>query len=212
MADAPIRLVLADDHPIVLHGLIELFDAQPDLHVVRSCRSGDEALEAVRDEDVDVLVLDISMPGRSGFDVMRSLAAKHSSCRVIVLTATLKDAGIAEAVRLGAHGLVLKDSAPDVLIDCVRRVHRGEHWVDRPLLDRAMHRAASAEAREAAGLTSRELEIVRMVAEGRRNREIATRLSISEGTVKIHLHNVYEKLGVDGRLELVLYAQERGLV
>jgi DNA-binding NarL/FixJ family response regulator len=110
---------------------------------------------------------------------------------------------------------VLKESAPDTLLNCVRRVFEGEEWIDRDTLSRAFGRVLQREsaAREAGkNLTPRELEIVRMIAQGLRNKAVATRLSISEGTVKIHLHNIYEKLGVDGRLELVLFAQEKGLV
>ena len=120
-----------------------------------------------------------------------------------------------EAVRLGARGVVLKESSPETLLECVRRVYRGEQWIDRETMTRAFGHAMQREAamREASRiLTPREIEIVRMIAQGLRNRVIAERLSISEGTVKIHLHNVYEKLGIDGRLELMLYAQEKGLV
>ena len=119
-----------------------------------------------------------------------------------------------EAVKLGARGIVLKESSPDVLIDCVRRVHRGEHWIERETVTRAFQRVLNREtaAREAGEtLTPREMEIVRMVAQGLRNKAIAEQLCISEGTVKVHLHNVYEKLGVEGRLELVLCAQQKGL-
>src|SRR5262249_12367421 len=120
-----------------------------------------------------------------------------------------------EAVRLGARGLVLKDSAPDTVIECVRRVHAGEELFDLPSITRALTATMQREsdARDAlAVLTQREVEIVQMVAQGLRNRAIAARLSISEGTVKVHLHNVYEKLRVDGRLGLTLYAQQHGLV
>jgi DNA-binding NarL/FixJ family response regulator len=215
MPDAPIRLILADDHPIVLHGLQQLFERHRDFRVVACCLTGEAALDVVRREPADVLVLDLRMPGRSGLDVLRALDAEHRRCRVVVLTAALHDADVAEIVRCGAKGLVLKESSPETLLDCVRRVHAGEQWIDRNTLTRAFDRAVHSEpaAREASTLlTPRELEIVRMVSQGLRNRDIATRLSISEGTVKIHLHNVYEKIGVDGRLELVLYAQNRGLL
>ncbi|MEO8071098.1 MAG: response regulator transcription factor [Acidobacteriota bacterium] len=118
-------------------------------------------------------------------------------------------------MRLGAQGLVLKESSPDELIDCVRRVHRGEQWIDRGTSVRAFGRVLRQQfaAREMAkALTPREIEIVGLIAQGLRNREIGERLFISEGTVKIHLHNIYEKLGVDGRLELLLYVQDKGLV
>lgn len=211
----PIRLVLADDHAIVLHGLKRLFESHPDFTVVECCVDGDRAEAAARDEVCDVLVLDLRMPGRTGLDVLRALAADKRRCRTVLLTAAISDDDVVEAVRLGAQGVVLKEASPETLLECVRRVHRGEQWIDRETMTRAfghvMHRETAT--REAGRiLTPREIEIVRMIAQGLRNRVIADRLSISEGTVKIHLHNVYEKLGIDGRLELMLYAQNKGLL
>jgi DNA-binding NarL/FixJ family response regulator len=211
----PIRLVLADDHAIVLHGLKRLFEGHPDFRVVECCVDGEGAVSAARDDTCDVLVLDLRMPGRTGLDVLKTLAAEKRRCRTILLTAAISDDDVVEAVRLGASGVVLKESSPETLLECVRRVYRGEQWIDRETMTRAFGHAMQREAamREASRiLTPREIEIVRMIAQGLRNRVIAERLSISEGTVKIHLHNVYEKLGIDGRLELMLYAQEKGLV
>jgi DNA-binding NarL/FixJ family response regulator len=215
MTAAPIRLVLADDHSIVLDGLQRLFQSQDDFEVVSCCATGDSALDALRSAPVDVLVLDLRMPDKSGLDVLRVIAAEAIGCRTVLLTAALRDDDIAEAVRLGASGVVLKESSPDELLDCVRRVHLGEQWIDRETLARAFSRVLNRESatREAGKtLTPRELEIVRMVSQGLRNKVIAEQLTISEGTVKIHLHNIYEKLGVDGRLALVLLAQNKGLV
>jgi DNA-binding NarL/FixJ family response regulator len=211
----PIRLVLADDHAIVLHGLKRLFEGHPDFRVVECCVDGEGAIVAARDDTCDVLVLDLRMPGRTGLDVLKTLAAEKRRCRTVLLTAAISDDDVVEAVRLGAWGVVLKESSPETLLECVRRVYRGEQWIDRETMTRAFGHAMQREAamREASRiLTPREIEIVRMIAQGLRNRVIAERLSISEGTVKIHLHNVYEKLGIDGRLELMLYAQEKGLV
>ena len=215
MPETPIRIVLADDHPIVLQGLEHLFERYPDFKVIASCTSGTEALAAVRKGGVDVLLLDLRMPGTTGLDVLRALAAEPASCRVVVLTATVSDEHAAEALRLGAMGLVLKESSPDSLIECVRQVHAGERWVDKATMDRAMAsmvRRESAMAQMPKALTRRELEIVKLVAEGLRNREIAQRLFVTEGTVKLHLHNVYDKLGVDGRMELLLRVQNLGLI
>jgi DNA-binding NarL/FixJ family response regulator len=210
----PIRIVLADDHPIVLNGLQQLIERFADLTVVASCANGDAALGVVRRERPDVLILDLRMPAPNGLDVLRRMAKEGLSCRTVLLTAAIADAEVVEAMQLGATGIVLKESAPEALIECVRRVHRGEQWIDRETVTRAFksvldREAASKEASET--LTPREIEIVRMVAQGLRNRAIADRLSISEGTVKVHLHNIYEKLGVTGRLELVLYAQQKSL-
>lgn len=210
-----ISLVLVDDHPIVLHGLSQLFEGSPDFKVVATCHDGASALDALRADPVDVLLLDLRMPGQTGLDVMRSIVAEHLQCKTILLTAALSDDDAVEAVRLGARGVVLKDSAPDTLLECVRQVAAGEQWIDHETMSRAFGRVLQRESavREASRLlTPREIEIVRMIAQGLRNRAVAERLSISEGTVKIHLHNIYEKLGVDGRLALVLFAQDKGLV
>jgi two-component system nitrate/nitrite response regulator NarL len=211
----PINVALADDHPIVLQGLRQLFEREHDFHVVATCVSGEEALGAVRAATVDVLVLDLLMPGLKGLDVLRRMRDDNLRIATVLLTASIDDDEVVEAVQLGARGIVLKDAPPSTLLECVRRVHAGHRWLDHPTLDRAfdrvLHREASA--RDAAALlTPREAEIVRMVAEGLRNRDIATRLAISEGTVKIHLHNIYEKLGVDGRLALAVFAREKGLI
>ena len=214
MASPTIRLILADDHSIVLDGLRRLFESQPDFEVVCCCADGESALQAARTRPADVLVLDLRMPGRTGLEVLKALADEHIACRTVLLTAAVKDDEVVEALRLGAAGIVLKESEPSALIECVRRVHMGEQWIDGETLSRAFGRVMLREAaNRGAGrsLTPRELEIVRMVTQGLRNKVVAERLSISEGTVKIHLHNIYEKLGVDGRLELVLFAQDKGL-
>ena len=210
-----IRVLLADDHAIVLNGLQRLFDSDPGFTVVECCREGDQAVNAVQTHAPDVLVLDLRMPGRTGLEVLRELGVAKATCRTVLLTAAITDEEVLEAVQLGAQGIVLKESDPETLLECVRRVHGGEQWFDRETMTRAVGRAASREnaSREANRiLTPRETEIVLMVAQGLRNRIIGERLSISEGTVKIHLHNIYEKVKVNGRLELVLWAQEHGLV
>ncbi|PYR29289.1 MAG: DNA-binding response regulator [Acidobacteria bacterium] len=210
----PIRLTLADDHPVVLQGLQRLFETQHDFNVVACCGGGDGALESVRHARPDVLVLDLRMPGCSGLDVLRAMAAEKLPCRTVLLTAAITDNDLVEAVRLGVNGIIMKQSPPDALVECVRRVARGEQSIERDTLAKAFGRVLRREAatREVGHtLTPREIEIVQMVAHGLRNRAIAERLAISEGTVKIHLHNIYEKLGIDGRLELMLWAQEQGV-
>jgi two-component system, NarL family, nitrate/nitrite response regulator NarL len=214
-ADVNIRIILVDDHPIVLQGLQHLFERHDDFEVVACCPDADTAVAAVRAERPDVLVLDLRMPGRDGLAVLRTLNDEKIPCRTVLLTAAITEDQVLEAVKLGAAGLVLKESAPEMLLACVRRVHQGEQWIDRETVTRAFRAVLDREAaaKEASQtLTPREIEIVKMVAQGLRNRAIAERLSISEGTVKVHLHNIYEKYGVDGRLELVLVAQQKGLI
>ncbi len=210
----PINLVLADDHAIVLHGLRRLFESHEDFKVIACCHDGAGAIQMAREPNCDVLVLDLRMPGQSGIDVLRTLGAEHLRCRTVLLTATISDEDVVEAVRLGARGVVLKEASPETLLECVRRVHSGEQWIDEETMTRAMGRVArrTAAIGEAGKvLTPREIEMVRMIAQGLRNKAIADRLNITEGTVKIHLHNIYEKLRIDGRLALMLYAQEKGL-
>jgi DNA-binding NarL/FixJ family response regulator len=210
-----ISLVLADDHPIVLNGLAQLFAQQADLQVLALCPDGEQALQAVRLHRPDLLILDLNMPVKNGLAVLRELRGEKPSPKVILLTAALEDAEVLEAVRLGIDGVVLKETAPDVLLRAVRQVHAGGQWLERRAVGDALQRTLDRES-EARGvtavLTPREIEIARMVASGLRNKEIGVRLHISEGTVKIHLHNIYDKLKVPGRLELAFYLQKKGLV
>jgi DNA-binding NarL/FixJ family response regulator len=208
-------LVLADDHPIILDGLEQLFRLEEGLEVVARCRDGGETLQAVRELAPDVLVLDVRMPGPDGIAVLRALEGEGLPTQVVLLTAGLEDDQLLDAIRAGARGVVLKDMAPQLLVEAVRTVIRGGQWLEKGLGGRALTKLLQRERglQEASRLlTPRELEIVRMVARGLRNRAIAEKLYITEGTVKVHLHNIYEKLGVDGRVELTLYAQEKGLI
>jgi two-component system, NarL family, nitrate/nitrite response regulator NarL len=210
-----IRIALVDDHPIVLQGLRLLFERQPDFTVVASFTDTASALAGVRSNMPDVLVLDLRMRGESGLDLLRMMAAEQLTCRSVLLTANILDNELVDAMKLGVTGVVLKESPPDALLDCIRQVHKGYEWIDRDMASRALRSVLQRQeqnVRAAEALTPRELEIVRMAAEGLRNRGIAERLSISEGTVKVHLHNIYDKLGVEGRLEMVLYAQQKGLI
>jgi two-component system, NarL family, nitrate/nitrite response regulator NarL len=210
-----IRLVLADDHPLLLTGLAQLFQNEPDFEILALCADGAQALEAVRRQRPDLLILDLKMPGKDGLAVLRELHAEGSATRVILLTAALEDGEVLEAVRLGVDGVVLKEAATDVLLRAARQVHAGGQWLERRSVGHALQRTyeREAEARSvAAVLTPREVEIARLVAAGLRNKEIAKRLCISEGTVKIHLHNIYEKVKVPGRIELAFYLQKKGLV
>ena len=209
-----IRLVLADDHPLILSGLTTLFQFEPDLEVLASCPDGVRALEEVRQRRPDVAVLDIRMPGLSGIEVARKITEEKLPTRVVLLTAALQDQELLDVVLLGIQGVVLKEMAPQFLVQCIRKVHSGEQWLERRsaknALDKLLKREAGAKEVSAL-LTAREIELVKMVAVGLRNREIAEKLFISEGTVKVHLHNIYQKVDVEGRMALLRYAQEKGL-
>jgi len=211
----PIRLILADDHPFILDALEGLFRMEKDIQVLDRCRDGQETLDAVRRHRPDILVLDIRMPGKDGLAVIREMQKEAIPTRVVVLTAAIDDEEVLEAVRSGVHGVVLKEMAPPLLVQCIRKVHAGEQWLERGILQRAMgkmmrHEAANKEMSQA--LSPREIEIVRLLCKGLRNREIAKKLFISEGTVKIHLHSIYKKLEVDGRMDLILFCQNKGWI
>ena len=209
-----VRLVLADDHRIILEGLEQLFQREKDFEVMATATTGEEALTAVRKHHPDVLVLDIRMPNGDGLSVLRQIHTEKLPTRVVLLTATLDEDEVLEAMQNGVSGLVLKESAAVGLVQTVRRVQRGERALEPSLVSRALDRLAQREDAKkiAEVLSKRETEIVKMVAAGLRNKEIAFKLSIGEGTVKTHLHTIYEKLGVHSRVELTMYAYERGLI
>lgn len=210
-----ISVVLVDDHPIVLQGLQHLFARQPDIQVAACCATIDEGLNAARTTQPDVIVLDLRMPDGGGLALLDAINREQLRVRTVVLTAAISDDEVAQAMQKGIGGLVLKESPPEQLLECVRRVHAGERWLDPDALTRVIQPVAQtdhAAAGRAASLTGREREVVKMIAAGLRNRDIGERLSISENTVKVHLHNIYEKLGVEGRMELLLLAQELKLV
>ncbi len=211
----PISLVLADDHPIVLDGLERLFELERDFSVVARCLDGDEAVLAVRQHRPDVLVLDLRMKKIDGLTVLRQIQEEKLPTRVVLLTAALDERDLLEAIRLGVRGVLLKEMAPRLLVQCIRKVHAGGQWLEKESTSRALESMLKREAgaRElGAVLTPREIEIMRMVATGLHNREISEKLHISEGTVKIHLHHIYEKLDITGRVELTVYARDKGLV
>lgn len=210
-----IRLVLADDHPLILSGLANLFLLEQDFEVVASCTDGVEAMRSVRRYQPDLVILDIRMPGMSGLEVARAVREEKLATRIVLLTAALAEEEMIEAVQLRVQGIVLKEMAPQLLVQCIRKVHAGELWLERRSTKQVLEnmlRRESGTREVAALLTPREIELVRMLAEGLRNKEIADKLCISEGTVKVHLHNIYEKLKVEGRLALLRYAQDKGLV
>jgi DNA-binding NarL/FixJ family response regulator len=211
----PINLVIADDHPLILDAMENLFRLEKDLKVVARCFNGDEALKALRRHQPDILVLDIQMPAKDGLVVLREIRKEKLPTRAVVLTATLDEEGLTEAVRLGVRGLVLKELAPKLLVQCIRKVHAGELWLEKRSVTSALEKMVRCESatREASQVLSpRQMEILRMVATGLGNKEIGKKLFISEGTVKVHLHAIYKKLQLPSRLALSLYARDKGLV
>jgi DNA-binding NarL/FixJ family response regulator len=211
----PIRIVLADDHPLVLTALEQLFQSAPDFEVIGCHSDGASALADVRLHHPDVLVLDLRMPGMDGLAVLRDLKKDRATTRVVVLTAAVDEREVLDAIRLGVQGVVLKEMAPRLLLDAVRKVHSGGRWVETQLAGRAMEELLNREAaieQLSSVLTAREIEVARLAATGLSNAQIGKRLFITEGTVKLHLHHVYDKLNVSRRPELTRYAREIGLV
>jgi DNA-binding NarL/FixJ family response regulator len=210
-----IRIVLADDHRIVLEGLSQLLSLEGDFDVQLRCTDGIEALAAVERARPDVLVADVKMPGLTGLEILKRLHEQGSPTRVVLLTAHMTDAQVVEAVRLNVGGIILKEAASRTLVQCVRTVADGGRWLDQATVHGALEsmlRREAGIAKVSKTLTKREVEIVRMVATGLRNKQIGDKLAISEGTVKMHLHSIYEKLGISGRVELSNYAREHELV
>jgi DNA-binding NarL/FixJ family response regulator len=208
-----IRIVLADDHPIVLDGLTQLFAAEADCQVVGRAANGEEALRAVRELRPDVLVLDLRMPRKDGLTVLREMKGDALPTRVVLLTAMDND-DVVHAIRLGVRGIMLKDMASRLLVQCVRAVYAGGKWLEKghatQMVDTLLGREAGMHD-IVTTLTPREREVAHMIAKGMHNKAIARKLSIGEGTAKLHLHHVYKKLNVDGRLGLMQYMQRRGL-
>jgi DNA-binding NarL/FixJ family response regulator len=201
-----ISVVLVDDHPLVLRGLEQLLDAGPEFEVLATCGTAAEGLEAVESLRPDVLILDLKLPDQDGLDLLRRLKLDRGLA-VVVLTASQDEDEWLAAARLGVRAVVLKAMAPRVLEDCIRTVHAGGYRLTVGDVDLSQRLAArqTAETELSVLLTPRELEIVRLVAAQCDNQEIAARLSISMGTVKIHLHHVYDKLQLSGRHDLLGY-------
>jgi two-component system, NarL family, nitrate/nitrite response regulator NarL len=205
-----IRVLLLDDHPLVLSGLEQLLRAGSEFEIVGRCGTAAEGLKAVEALRPDVLVLDLRLPDEDGLSLLRRLDPDQPPA-VVVLTASQDEEDLLTAVRLGARGVVLKAMAPRVLEDCIRTVHNGARWlsVDGVDLSRRVAQRERIEAELQSVLTARELEIVRLVASRLDNQEIAARLSITVGTVKIHLHHVYDKLHLAGRRDLNHYLRSK---
>jgi len=200
-------VLLADDHPVVLHGLAALLAAHPQFEVVATMSDGAAALAGILDRRPALAVLDVNMPGLSGIEIVQRLQGVTAPTRVVVLSASVTEEQVAAAYVAGAAGLLFKDAAADQLAECLGAVLTGERRFPSALLN-AGARAQDLAPQDgyAARLTARERELVDLVAEGLPNKVIARRLGLSDGTVKVHLHNVYQKLGVDNRTTLAALA------
>lgn len=214
-----IRVVIADDHPIVRDGLRKLLSIEEDIDVVGEAADGQELLDNMESWHPDVILLDLRMPNTDGLTALQMLNSTNNPAKVIILTASEDKNEFVQAMKLGCAGIVLKQTSADLIVKSIRKVNAGEIWLDAHTTAAVMRQFATAEAaaagglrgRERAPLSTREREIVALVAQGYKNKEMAEKMFISEQTVKNHLHNIFDKLGVSDRLELALYAIHKGL-
>jgi two-component system nitrate/nitrite response regulator NarP len=197
------RIVLADDHPMIQSAVSSLLEGS-DYRLIATAGSGAEALAAIQREQPDIVILDVQMPEGNGIHVLRQLRAGSNDLPVVLLTASIDDHQFAEALTLKVDGVLLKNSDPALLLECLDQVRDGETWID-PALG---HRTAVAERSQHVALSPRERELVGLVRKGLRNRDIAEQLGVTEGTVKVYLHSVFEKTGVVNRTELAIRAGE----
>lgn len=216
MARKTIRILLADDHPVVRLGVRNLLNGDQ-FTVVGEADDGQRAVELTRQLRPDILLLDLAMPRLPGLEVLRELARAQHAIHVIVLTAQIEKPQLLEALQLGARGILLKDSAPNELVRAIHAVAAGQYWMGQSAVANLvevinlLNEQEAPNHRKTFGLTPRELQIVAAVVEGRTNKDIAAKFSISEDTVKRHLTNIFDKLGTSNRLELALFAINHGL-
>lgn len=218
MAPTPIKVVIADDHPVVRVGLRNMLQADSQVKVVAEAKDGVEAVHMVRTLEPDILLLDLAMPKLPGMDALRELTGEATATRTIVLTGLIDKRQILEALQLGARGVILKDAVTEHLSACIRAVMQGQYWLEgRPVQNlvqvlRDLAAQTAPPPRKTFGLTARELEVVALITEGSTNKHIAQTFGISEETVKRHLTNIFNKLGVGNRLELALFALNHSLL
>jgi two-component system nitrate/nitrite response regulator NarL len=199
------RVLIADDHPMIAAAL-DLLLRGSDYELIGRARSGTEALAQVQGTKPDMLLLDVNMPDGSGLDVLRQLRESRKAPIVVLLTAGMDDPQLLAADGLDPEGMVLKTSDPALLLECMEQVRSGQRWIDPEIAERT--RQAKEKASKAPSLTPRERELIELVRQGLRNRDIAAQLGVTEGTVKVYLHAIFDKVGVDNRTELAMRAGE----
>lgn len=208
-----ISLAIADGHPLVLLGLQQVFARERDIDVLAQCENVEKALDIVRFQKPDVLVIDFHTMSGDSWALLRALQSENSGTRIVILTHSMDDNDPLEEFRLGVRGIVLKKMTTMQLVRCVRKVAAGGIWLEsdsvRLLLESVIQTKSVLPSTKAEGLTARECDIVKRVAKGLPNKLIARDLNIGEGTVKFHLHHIYEKLGLRGRMELMLFMQRQ---
>src|ERR1700733_11800109 len=219
LAVTPIRIVVADDHPVVRFGVKNMLENEPGFEVVGDAEDGDTAITQTIELEPDILLLDLLMPRLPGLEALRAIMSKSPRVKIIMLTSTISTQQIIEALQIGARGILLKDSVAGDLSKALRAVLSGDYWIGGErvanlltALNVLMKEAAAGPERKTYGLTPRGLEVVTCIVEGCSNKDVAKQFSISEETVKRHLSNIFDKTGVSTRLELALFAVAHKLV
>ncbi len=214
MPEPSLRILLADDHVTVRHGLKLLIDSQPDMHVIAEASDGNAAVQRAVALKPDVIVMDISMPGMNGLVATRTLKQLQPGAAIVTLTRHADDAYLQELLRAGASAYVLKQSAPTELLQAIRAAARGGQYLDSALTARVtaafVGKPGKRVSRPATAVSERESEVLRLIASGYSNKEIAARLSLSVKTVEAHKANGMRKLGLNGRIDIVKYAALQG--
>jgi len=220
VASGPIiRIVVADDHPVVRFGVKNILTSDIGFTVVGEAEDGDVAITETLEKEPDILLLDLQMPRLPGLEAMRAIMSRSPRVKIVLLTSTISTQQVIEALQIGARGIVLKDAVSGELSEALRAVISGDYWINGQrvvnllkALHDLMQKAAAVPEKKTYGLTPRELEVVTCIVEGCSNKDIAKQFTISEETVKRHLSNVFDKTGVSTRLELALFAIAHKLV
>jgi len=205
-----VSVIIADRHPVVLHGLMTILAAENDFKVVASCDDGNTCIQAIRNLSPHIALLDIFMPSLAGLDILAAARSEHLSTRIVFLTASAEYRDLSIAAARGAYGVVLKDMAPAVLVHCLRQVAAGRRLLPLTSYESARRyewatgNAATEDVLTA--LTERERQIMHLVSEGLSNKEVGRQLNISDGTIRVHLHNIYQKLAISNRTALAAVA------
>lgn len=203
---SPIRVFSVDDHPLLREGISALVNSQPDMVLIAEGSTGAEAIQLFKQQLPDVTLLDLRLPDMSGIDVLIAIRSQFPEARIIMLTTFEGDVEIQRALQAGARGYLLKNMPPGELLDVIRQVHAGKKRIPPEIASQLLEHMSDE------GLTEREIEVLREVADGNRNREIAERLFISEETVKVHLKHIMEKLGASDRTQAVAIGLRRGII